>query len=127
VPAQANPCLSLGALVGLAARQRRPQSTLVLSQPLSPFESWIERLPAESTHQAERPLMFALSKPLGRPEVYGDDRVFVSMQLAGREEAAPDKGLSSLEEAGHPVVRIVRTESMNLGAEFFRPGREPLQ
>jgi hypothetical protein len=59
-------------------------------------------------------------EPLGPPEVYSHDRVFVSVHLAGSEPVPTAKPLVALEEAGHPVVRIRLPEAMALGGERFR-------
>lgn len=120
IPAQANPGVGLGALLGVAARQGRPRVTLVLTEPLRPFGSWVDRLLTKGTAQAEPGLVPIVGEPLGVPDVYDDDRVFVSMQLAGREDAATEMALAALEEAGHPVVRIVLADPINLGGELFR-------
>jgi transaldolase/glucose-6-phosphate isomerase len=60
-----------------------------------------------------------VGEPLGPPEVYGNDRVFVAMgvaPLSGETEAR----LVALERAGHPVLRWRDLELAALGAEFLR-------
>jgi hypothetical protein len=52
--------------------------------------------------------------------VYSNDRVFVSVQLAGGEDATTAKQLVALEEAGHPIVRIGIPAATAVGGEFFR-------
>src|SRR5690606_2345169 len=44
--------------------------------------------------------------------LYGDDRLFVA--------AGEHPGLSALEDAGHPVVRLPGAGPADLGAEMFR-------
>jgi hypothetical protein len=51
---------------------------------------------------------------LGPPDVYGDDRLFVSLGGAGRS------ALEDLAAAGHPVVRIEFEDVVEVGAEMFR-------
>jgi transaldolase / glucose-6-phosphate isomerase len=120
IPTETNPGMSLGTLLGMAARRRRDKVTLVLAEPLQAFGAWAEQLLAESTGKEGRGLVPVDGEPLGSPDVYSNDRVFVSMHLAGREDATTAKQLAAVEEAGHPVVRIGIPEVMALGGEFFR-------
>jgi transaldolase / glucose-6-phosphate isomerase len=120
IPAEANPGVSLGALLGMAARQGRHQVTLVSSQSLGAFSAWVGQLLAVITGKEGRGLVPVVHEPLGTPDVYGADRVFVSFRLAKDEEVATDKRLAALEEAGQPVVRIIMPETIDLGAECFR-------
>jgi transaldolase/glucose-6-phosphate isomerase len=120
IPADANPGVGLGALLGMAARQGRHQVTLVASKPLGAFSAWVGQLLATSTGKEGRGLVPVVHEPLGTPDVYGADRVFVSLHLAKDEDVATEERLAALEEAGHPVVRITMPETIDLGAECFR-------
>ena len=59
--------------------------------------------------------------PSGKPESYGNDRVFVQVRTAG-EPAGGSKvpELMALSEAGHPVIDLVLVDPIDIGAEFFR-------
>jgi transaldolase / glucose-6-phosphate isomerase len=59
-------------------------------------------------------------EPLGPPEVYGEDRVFVSMVLAGEADSGVEARLAELEQAGHPVVHLKLDDRFDLGQEYFR-------
>jgi glucose-6-phosphate isomerase len=120
VPAAANPGLSLGALLGVCEQQGRDKITFALSPSLRRFGTWVEQLVAESTGKEGRGLVPVDGEALGKPEVYGRDRVIVSISL--KEEADPEaaKKLQDLEAAGNPVVRIVLEDKLGLGAEFLR-------
>lgn len=120
IPAAANPGLGLGTLFGMAARHGRDKVTLILAEPIRAFGAWAEQLLAESTGKEGRGLVPVDAEPLGPPEVYSHDRVFVALHLAGNEPAVTAKLLAALEEAGHPVVRIRLPEAMGLGGECFR-------
>lgn len=120
IPADANPGLSLGALLGMVARRGRDKVTFVLAEPIAAFGAWAEQLLAESTGKDGRGLVPVDGEPLGLPAVYSDDRVFVAMQLAASDSTAMAKALAALEEAGHPSVRIQLPDAMALGGEFFR-------
>jgi hypothetical protein len=58
-----------------------------------------------------------VGEPLGLPEVYGDDRLFVHLRLSGDDTR--DAALDALETAGHPVVRLNLHDRYDLGGQFF--------
>src|SRR5262249_43404766 len=58
-------------------------------------------------------------EPLGPPDVYGDDRIFVYTRF-GDGDPAQEAALAALERAGHPVVRLAMDARTALGREFFR-------
>lgn len=118
VPARVNPGVRLGVLLGMAQRDGRDKVTFVLSESVRAFGDWAEQLLAESTGKEGRGLVPIVNEPLGLPEVYNDDRLFVSVCLAG-EEKQNQRELKMLDDAGHPVVRIVLNEPSQLGAEFL--------
>lgn len=122
LPAATNPGVGFGTLLGMAARHRRDKVTLVVAEPIRAFGAWVEQLLAESTGKGGRGLVPVDGEPLGPPEVYSHDRVFVALHLAGDEPLATAKPLAALEAGGHPVVRIRLPEAMALGGECFRWG-----
>lgn len=73
---------------------------------------------AESTGKNGRALIPLADEPLGKPDVYGDDRVFVDLALKG--DTSREAALKALEQAGHPVIRIAVTDAAHIGQEFFR-------
>ena len=52
--------------------------------------------------------------------MYGQDRVFAYLRLGSDQDQERDSAVAALEAAGHPVIRIVVPEAMQLGQEFFR-------
>ncbi|MBW2309042.1 MAG: bifunctional transaldolase/phosoglucose isomerase [Deltaproteobacteria bacterium] len=119
-PAQANPGVHLGTVIGLLHQKGRNKATFVLSKSIDAFGSWAEQLLAESTGKGGLGIVPVESEPLGSPEVYNHDRVFVHMRVADDDEGENEQKLATLEKAGHPVVRIELGGTINLGAEFFR-------
>jgi glucose-6-phosphate isomerase/transaldolase/glucose-6-phosphate isomerase len=117
VPADRNPGVWLGAALGGLAREGRNKVTLVTSPRLASFDAWIEQLLAESTGKAGKGLLPVDREPLGGPEVYGADRVFVRTRLDGDPE---DEALRALERAGYPVITLTLRDNLDLGAEFLR-------
>ena len=59
-------------------------------------------------------------EPLGKPDVYGRDRLLVYLRLSSAPDAAQDAAVDELERAGHPVIRIAIDDPYDLGEEFFR-------
>jgi transaldolase/glucose-6-phosphate isomerase len=120
VPAADNPGVRLGVVLGALARHGRDKVTLVASSGVGALGGWLEQLLAESTGKGGKGLIPVDGEPLGPPEVYGDDRLFVYVRLASAPEPAQDRALEELERAGQPVVRIEMRDPYDLGREFFR-------
>jgi len=115
VPAADNPGAWLGAVLAEAAAAGRDKLTLVLPEAIASLGTWIEHLIAESTGKHGRGILPIEGEPLGPPERYGDDRLFVA--IGEPDDAAV---LDTLATAGHPVVRLPYDGPEQLGAEFFR-------
>jgi len=115
-----NPGVILGAIMGICQRQGRDKVTIVASQGIYDFGAWLEQLLAESTGKIGKGIVPVDLEPLGAPAVYGNDRLFAYLRLASDQDAEQEKAIAALEAAGHPVVRIVVGDTMQLGQEFFR-------
>ena len=94
----------LGTVLGVLAKAGRDKVTFVLPGALAGLGGWLGRLLAEATGKAGMGLVPVRGEPLGAPEVYGDDRVFVRISL--KDDAPRENALGRLEAAGHPVVRV---------------------
>jgi glucose-6-phosphate isomerase len=119
VPPAESPALRLGAVLGEAALAGRDKVTLVASPAIGNVGSWVEQLVAESTGKEGKGLFPVDVEPLGPPQVYGDDRLFVSMRLADGDEAGQDEALAVLEQAGFPVVRLEVKDVYEMGGLFL--------
>src|ERR1700733_2287609 len=106
VPPAENPGVALGIALGAAALRGRDKVTIFASPSLSSFGAWGEELFAESTGKHGKGLIPINGEPLGRPEVYGDDRCFIDLALEAEADEAHEAKLKALEKAGHPVIRI---------------------
>ncbi|HEX7491492.1 MAG TPA: hypothetical protein VF337_07290 [Candidatus Limnocylindrales bacterium] len=138
-----NPGLALGLAIGAFAANGRDKLTFVIDRELAHFGAWVEQLIAESTGKETLASIAARAadptlEPVGVgivpidgeelavPGVYGNDRVFVRITLAGSvgpygtTSANVDARLDDLAKAGHPVIRIAVGSKMDLGAEFIR-------
>ncbi len=120
VPEEENPGLMLGAILGTLGKAGRDKVTIVASPGIETFGAWLEQLLAESTGKDGKGLIPVDSEPLGPPEVYGDDRLFVYMRLDGAADPRQEDALAALEKAGQPVVRITVRDVYDIGQEFFR-------
>ncbi|HMF91144.1 MAG TPA: bifunctional transaldolase/phosoglucose isomerase [Candidatus Angelobacter sp.] len=120
VPAAENPGVVLGAILGALANLGRNKVTLVASPGIRDLGAWLEQLLAESTGKQGKGLIPVDREDLGRPDVYGNDRVFIQLQLKNAVDADQDARLEALRRAGQPVVRIDVADVYDLGQEFFR-------
>ncbi len=118
VPPVANPGVRLGIILGvLATKFGRDKITLVTSAPVSSIGAWLEQLIAESTGKGGKGLIPIAGEALGPPNVYGKDRVFLHIHLAGVDD--PSDRLAALEQAGHPIIRVAISDSYQIGQVFF--------
>ena len=106
-----NPALRFGAVLGGGegwARQVHPGH----AGGDRSFAVWLEQLIAESTGKHGVGILPVAGEDLGAPEVYGNDRVFVSLGKAA--------GLESLIAAGQPVVELDYVDRFSIGSEVVR-------
>src|SRR5438874_3625220 len=119
-PPVENPGVVLGAIVGAAARLGRDKLTVIASPGIAALGAWLKQLLAESTGKLGRGIIPVDGEPIGAPAVYGADRLFAYLRLAGDQDGEHEQAVAALEAAGQPVVRITVSDKMQLGQEFFR-------
>ena len=119
-PPKANPGVALGLVLGAAGLAGRDKVTILASPALAPIGAWLEQLIAESTGKIGKGLIPVAGEAVGKPGVYGQDRLFAYLALKGDADADQDRAVAALEAAGHPVVRITLASPEDLGQEFFR-------
>ena len=119
-PPVENPGVILGAIMGVAAKNGRDKLTILASPAIASVGAWLEQLLAESTGKLGRGIVPVDAEPVGAPAVYGNDRLFAYLHLAGDPDAEQEKAVSALEAAGQPVIRITVSDKMQIGQEFFR-------
>jgi len=117
----------LGAILGELAKAGRDKVTFVTSPALANFGDWLEQLIAESTGKGGTPpsvrgrpvggILPVVGEPLGPPDVYGQDRLFVHLRLDG--DSTYDARVQELEGGGHPVIRLHLRDVYDLGEQFF--------
>jgi len=112
-----NPAARLGATLGELARSGRDKVTFFLSPQIASFGDWLEQLIAESTGKDGRGILPVVGEPIGEPDSYGGDRLFVLIQL---KSVPLDPGkIAKLASAGHPIIRMVLQDIYDLGGQFF--------
>ncbi len=119
-PAAGNPGLELGAVLGALGNRGRDKLTIIASPAIADFGAWLEQLVAESTGKLGHGLIPVDGEPLGGPEVYGQDRVFVYLRLTPEANDPQEAAVLRLRAGGQPVVQIEIAGRYDLGGEFFR-------
>jgi glucose-6-phosphate isomerase len=117
---ETNPGVSLGLAISTLAHAGRDKLTFLLDDEIGSFGAWAEQLIAESTGKHRVGIVPVDLEPLGAVGAYGPDRAFVRISLAGSDGGTRDALADALEAAGHPVIRIVLTDPIDIGAEFVR-------
>ncbi|HVS27905.1 MAG TPA: bifunctional transaldolase/phosoglucose isomerase [Solirubrobacteraceae bacterium] len=115
----ANSGLWLGLTLGELAVQGRDKLTFVVSEPISSFGLWAEQLVAESTGKQGTGILPVAGEPVGAPESYGPDRVFVYLRNVDKPDEELDSRLKALAKAGHPTVTLSVHGPADLGRIFF--------
>jgi transaldolase / glucose-6-phosphate isomerase len=93
--------------------------SIIASPTLGDFGAWLELLLAESLSKNGKGLIPIDGEPPGRPEVYGNDRLFVYLREADAPGTEQDALADALEKSGQPVVRVAQTGHLQLGQQFF--------
>lgn len=111
-----SPGFALGALLGESALAGRDKLTVLADAPVSALAGWVEQVIAESSGKNQKGILPVALEPLGAPEIYGNDRLFVYLRNNGELDA----GVAALKNAGFPVIELPITSPYDAGAEFFR-------
>ncbi len=119
-PVAANRGLRMGAVMGESALAGRDKITYICSPAVAGFGAWVEQLVAESTGKNDTGIVPVAGEPLGDPESYGEDRLFVFMALEGDEPSEWEAAQAGLRRLGHPMVEVTLHHLDELGAEMFR-------
>jgi transaldolase/glucose-6-phosphate isomerase len=120
VEAPNNAGLELGAILGELARAGRDKVTFFTTPSLSRFPAWQEQLIAESTGKDDTGIVPVADEPLGRPEQYGEDRVFVYFYRPEEQDREVLETLNALDDAGHPVLSFRFDDRYDLAREMYR-------
>ena len=114
-----NPAVELGLILGTAANAGRDKITIFTSPEIYDLGAWLEQLIAESTGKLGKGITPVDREAIGAPEVYGNDRIFAYVRLAGTSDSSQDAQVAALEAAGHPVVHIEISDLYEIFGQFF--------
>jgi transaldolase / glucose-6-phosphate isomerase len=114
-----NSGLWLGLTIGLLASEGRNKATFVVGEPIASFGLWVEQLIAESTGKEGKGILPVAEEPLGEPEDYGEDRVFIHLQRKDSPEPGFVQPLTELSKAGHPTLTVDVEGADDLGRIMF--------
>jgi glucose-6-phosphate isomerase len=121
--AEDNPALELGLILGTAANAGHDKITIFTSPEIYDLGAWLEQLIAESTGKLGNGITPVDREAIGAPEVYGNDRIFAYVKLAGTadatQEANLDAKVAALEAAGHPVLHVEIRDLYEIFGQFF--------
>ncbi|MEA2307003.1 MAG: transaldolase / glucose-6-phosphate isomerase [Solirubrobacteraceae bacterium] len=117
---RSNSGLWLGVTLGELALRGRDKLTFVISSPVESFGLWVEQLVAESTGKEGKGILPVAGEPLGAPDVYGEDRVFVYLRNEDSPLEELEEATGALARAGLPVITVsVKDDPADLGRIFF--------
>jgi len=120
VAVQNAPGVKFGAALGALAREGRNKLTIVTHPAIRAFGAWAEQLIAESTGKMGRGILPVEGEPLGDPQDYGSDRLFVYVGANLPNPAhGTDEKLRALESAGNPVIRLAMNDAYDVGEQFY--------
>jgi transaldolase/glucose-6-phosphate isomerase len=114
-----NSGLWLGVVMGQLALLGRDKATFAVSAPIESFGLWVEQLIAESTGKQGKGILPVAGEPIGDPDDYGNDRVFIYLRNADDPDEELDKKIDALGRAGHPVLKLSAHGASDLGRIFF--------
>ena len=114
-----NPAVELGLILGTAANAGRDKITIFTSPEIYDLGAWMEQLIAESTGKLSKGITPVDREAIGAPGVYGNDRIFVYVKLAGTTDSSLDAKVAALETAGHPVISIEISDLYEIFGQFF--------
>jgi len=117
---RSNPSVGLGCVLGTLAKHNKNKVTFLTSRQLQPVGAWLEQLIAESTGKEGRGIVPVESEPALKLNQYGDDRVFVVLQLKGDSMTAVNPTLTAVRKAGFPIIDVEWDSEEQIGAEFLR-------
>jgi len=105
IPLERNPAALLAALVAAHVQDGRDKATFCIPEAIASFGDWLEQLIAESTGKCGMGVVPVVGEPLGTPDVYGADRVFIHL---GTDAETP-----------RPTVDVEFPGPEDIGGQFF--------
>ncbi len=110
----------LGSVMGVLSLAGRDKLTISSTGEISAMGPWIEQLISESLGKNNKGLIPINIEKVMEPDCYDDDRFFVHFDIGDKSIQEDISNLESIEESGHPVLRISLNDRYDLGGEFVR-------
>ena len=110
----------LGSVMGVLSLAGRDKLTISSTGEISAIGPWIEQLISESLGKNNKGLIPINIEKVMEPDCYDDDRFFVHFDIGKTSLQEDISNLESIEESGHPVLRVSLNDRYDLGGEFFR-------
>jgi glucose-6-phosphate isomerase len=125
-----NRALQLAVALAGGVRSGRDKATFLLAPELATLGLWIEQLVAESLGKDGTGVVPIVGEPLGEPEVYGGDRIFIAQMPVDELEAAGHPTLVTGPDAsphgiGHAVVTMELAVALTGAALGVQPFDQP--
>lgn len=114
-----HPGFALGNFFAEHGAAGRDKITILAEPGLESFGLWAEQLVAESTGKNDRGVLPIACEPLGSPEEYRKDRVFVVLTWADSVGTAAAQLGQQLAQLGHPVIERTLSSTHELAKEFL--------
>jgi transaldolase/glucose-6-phosphate isomerase len=114
-----NSGLWLGCAIGELALRGRDKATFAVAEPIGSFGLWVEQLIAESTGKKGKGVLPVAGEPVGAPDVYGNDRVFLHLQQADAPEAGFATEMAELGKSGQATLTLNSEGAYDLGRVMF--------
>jgi len=118
-PPDQNSGLWLGAALGALALQNRDKLTFVVDGAIGSLGVWAEQLVAESTGKLGKGLLPVDDEPLGTPDDYGSDRVFIYLRDTENPSEELDAAVKALADADQPTITLSAGGPEDLARIFF--------
>ena len=109
-----NPGARLGVILGELAKSGRDKLTFLIPPKIGCFGDWLEQLIAESTGKEGNGILPVVNESVGEESFYGDDRLFIRMEIDSDGDPFP-----SPTPSGHPEVKIHLHDRYDLGGQIF--------
>jgi transaldolase/glucose-6-phosphate isomerase len=110
--------MALGAALGELTASGKDKITILASPSVRSFPMWVEQLVAESTGKDGKGMVPIVGEPPIGPGAYPSDRTFVGLSLNGDGRGMDDR-MDELGEAGHPTIRMIIDNVIELGRAMF--------
>jgi hypothetical protein len=106
-----------GLLLSVLAKDGKDKVTVLTSERFNSFGAWVEQLVAESTGKNGKGILPVDLEEILSPSSYAKDRVFVLIRVKG--DKFESEKISSIKEAGFPLIEFELEDIYDLGKQFF--------